>query len=48
MQENESNLRAKYGIQKERNYAVEVVKSKMFLIITPEEAQEIAAQSKKK
>ncbi len=48
MQENESNLRAKYGIQKERNYAVEVVKSKMFLIISPEEAQEIAAQSKKK
>ena len=48
MQENESNLRAKYGIKKERNYAVEVVKSKMFLIISPEEAQEIAAQSKKK
>ena len=44
MQENEEKLRKTYGIDKNQNYSVEISKSKMYLIITPEEERELRAK----
>lgn len=44
MQSNEEKLRQKYGIDKNQNYTVEISKSKMYLVITPEEELELRAK----
>ena len=44
MQSNEEKLRQKYGIDKNQNYTVEISKSKMYLVITPEEERELRAK----
>lgn len=39
--ENEENLKKTYGLNKDQSYVIEIVKSDLFLLITPEEEKEL-------
>ena len=47
--ENEENLKKTYGLNKDQSYVIEIVKSDLFLLITPEEEKELrSAMAKQK
>lgn len=45
LKENTEKIRGKYGIKGEKDYVVETSKSKLYLILTPEELAKIEAQN---